>query len=221
MTRGILVFYPEIVNRTTVREDDPFIAPAVAQNVDQELVITAAGLPLETVIGTHHLLYVTLFNQGLESRQVGLIQITGSSFCVILMAIPFRSAMDGIVLGAGMCLEIISIIALQTFGHCYTHLGSQIGILTVGLHASAPTRVTEDVDVGCPEGQSFITVIFVVCLIMVILGTCLITDHRKSTEHRFVVKGCGHTDSLWKYGRLSGTSDTMQSLIPPVVGRDA
>ena len=67
----------------------------------------------------------------------------------------FRTAVDGIVLGAGPEFTVFRLFrTLQTAYHLHTHLGGQVRILTIGLLTASPTRVTEDIDVRCPDRET-------------------------------------------------------------------
>ena len=61
--------------------------------------------------------------------------------------------MYGIVLGTRMCLEINVIIALHTENGLNAQYRIQIWVFTTRFLSSAPTRVTEDIDVRTPERQ--------------------------------------------------------------------
>ena len=65
--------------------------------------------------------------------------------------------MDGKVLGAGGGFQIFA-VALEAPDIGLAQLGGEVGVLAVGLMASAPAGVPEDVDIGGPEGQSLIDI---------------------------------------------------------------
>ena len=77
--------------------------------------------------------------------------------CIELVPQWFRSAMYGKMFGTGRHFQVIGVVSLQAFYHCDAHFGCQVRILAVSLMSSSPAWVAEDVDVGCPECQSGIT----------------------------------------------------------------
>ena len=65
--------------------------------------------------------------------------------------------MNGKMLGACMQLVIFGIgRALKSVYYRYSHPGCEVWVLTVCLLASAPAGITENVDVGGPEGETLI-----------------------------------------------------------------
>ena len=125
------------------------------------------------------------------------------------------------MLGASVCLIIIRIIALQSAGYGYTHLLGQVRVLAIGFHTPSPARVTEDIDIRGPESKTFVTVVLLVFLVLVVFGTGLVADHREGLVNGVIVEGSRHGDRLREYGRTSGTSHAVKSLVPPVVSRDS
>ena len=93
----------EIVDSPAVRQHNALEAPLVTQNLLQQTVASAARLVFIPVVGAHHLLHTGLLDQSLESRQVGLAQVTRLNVLGIeLMAVPLRTAVNSKVLGTGV-----------------------------------------------------------------------------------------------------------------------
>ena len=143
----------EVVDSVAVGQYDALIAPLVAQDILKQALRRAARLTLIAVVGAHHLLDITVNHQGLEGRKISLPEIPHRNGCVKGMAQRLRTAVDGIVLCAGVGLEILVIVALHTEDGLKAQHRGQIRVLTVGLLAAAPPRVTEDVDIRTPEAQ--------------------------------------------------------------------
>ena len=61
--------------------------------------------------------------------------------------------MHRIVFGTGVSLEIAVVIALHTQHGLHPKYCIQVRVLTAGLLPTTPTRITEDVHIGTPEGQ--------------------------------------------------------------------
>ena len=105
-----------------------------------------------------------LFN-GIGGIIGGLAHMTRDSMISVnLLTLPAVAAVYGKVLGTGKQFtilahaQILTVIAhaLQPAHHSQAHLGSEVGILAVGLLSASPTGVTEDVDVRCPERQTLV-----------------------------------------------------------------
>ncbi len=73
---AVLAGVEEVADGTAVSNNQAFVAPLVAQDILQQTVAGAAGLTLVTVICAHYLLNVTVYNQALESGQIGFPQVT-------------------------------------------------------------------------------------------------------------------------------------------------
>ena len=230
----VLTTVEEVVDGITVSQYNGVIAPLIAQDVNQQTIARATGLTLETLVGTHHLAYVTFLHQGLESRQISLPQVTVRGLHIHRMAQGLRTTVYGIVLGTGMRLVIGLPIQRDRFLHTqdglYTQHGIQIGILTTGLLTASPTWITEDVDIRTPEGQFRITRIVrhtlryveqlrIIMVGTVPVGTSLIADLREDVEHQLLAEGCCQTNGLWIDG-IATLTHTMTGLAPPVVRWD-
>ncbi len=69
----------------------------------------------------------------------------------------FRSAVCSKVLSTAGSQHILS-VTLKILYERHAQTGCQIRIFTVGLMASAPSRVTEYIDVRAPKGQTLIDI---------------------------------------------------------------
>ena len=147
----VLAAVIEVVYGTAVRYNQSLESPLVAQDISEQTVTAAAGLALISVVGAHHLLDIGLGHQSLECRQIGLPQVTLAYAYIKTVTVSLQAAVNGIVLGAGMSLVVLWVISLHTFNQSCTHLTGKIRILTAGLLAASPSRITENVDVGAPE----------------------------------------------------------------------
>ena len=97
----------EVANGTAVTGDEALETPFIAQNVPFIAGITTARITVDALVGTHYLSYVALLHQCLEGWQIGLPQVAlGQLLDVKRMAVPFRSAMYGKVLGASQQLFV-------------------------------------------------------------------------------------------------------------------
>ena len=70
--------------------------------------ITATGVAVDALIGTHHLGHLSVLHQCLEGRQVGFPQVAlGQVLDIEGVAVPLRTAMYGKVLGTGQKLLVV------------------------------------------------------------------------------------------------------------------
>ena len=63
-----------IMHRAPVGDDQPFEAPLVFEDVDQQLVVLGTVGPVELVVGAHHRPGLSFLHRGLEGGQVDLPQ---------------------------------------------------------------------------------------------------------------------------------------------------
>ena len=218
----------EVVDGIAVGEHNGFVAPLATQDIHQQAVAGAAGHALVAVVGTHHLAHVAFLHQCLEGRQVGLPEVAHRHRCVVPVAQWFRTAMHGIVLGAGMGLEVFGVVALHAEHRLHTQYGIHIGVLAAGLLSPAPPRVAEDVHIGAPEGEFGVARIVDgphghiehVVIGAVPVGAGLVGNRAEHIVEEFRVERGGHADGLGING-VASLAHTVASLAPPVVGGDA
>ena len=155
----------EVADSTAIGSNKTVETPFIAEYLLLVTGLCTAGLSVDTLIGTHHLCHLTLLYESLEGREVCLPEIAlGEVLDIKGMAIPFRAAVYGEVLGASQEFFVtvnypLSTIchALQTTHHCQTHLCCKIGVFAVCLLSASPARVTEDIDVRCPERKTLVS----------------------------------------------------------------
>ncbi len=217
----------EVVDGTAVRYYQSLESPLVAQDIGKQTVAAAAGLAFICVVCAHNLLYVSLGNKSLECGQIGLPEVTLAYAYIKAVTVCLQTAVNGVVLGAGMCLVILGVVTLHTFYKSGTHLTCQIRVLTAGLLTASPTRITEDVDVGAPERESLMPrTACSACLAELVVVRCvpmcagLIGHNSINLILLGVIKCCSKRDCLREYGSAVH-ADTVAGLRPPVVGRNA
>ena len=127
--------------------------------------------------------------------------------------------MYGVVFGRSHRLQVFGVVALNPAHEGHAQLGRQEGILAVGFLAAAPAGITEDVDVGRPQGEAEINGVVAFPLRLVVVGARFRRDHFGLAAHQGNVPGGRHADSLREDGGIAGARDAMQRLAPPVVRR--
>ena len=137
------------------------------------------------------------------------------------MAGGFGSAVNGKMLGSSYQFQVFGVIALQAFDKRDCHSGSEVRIFTVSFHASAPTRIAKDINIGCPESQSLINSPFVPPRVIVVFSPCFVRNGICYIEHHCIVPHGSHPDSLRKNRSQTRTCHAVQTFVPPVVGGNA
>ena len=220
----------EVANGPAVTGNQPVEAPQVAQDVLLVAGIAAAGVAINALVGAHHLGHPALLHQCLEGRQVGLPEVAlGQVLNVEGVAVPFRTAVHGKVLGAGQQLavgadaQVLAVVAhaLQAAHDGQSHSRGQVGVLAVGLLSAPPSRVAEDVDVWRPVRQALVALDVARLLGLLGLGAGLVADSREHlVEQRVVPRGChGHGDG--EDGGIAVAANAVERLVPPLELRDA
>ena len=192
-----------------------------AQYVLHEERAGRTAVAVDGVVGRHDGLDLCVLDQHLECRKICLIEILERRFDIGSVSCGLRARMHGEVLGAGCGLEIVRVVALKPLDECRSQHARQIGVLAVGLHAAAPARITEDVDVGRPEGKSGVAAVVAYALCHLILGACLVRDGVAYAVEQFDVECGAKAYRLREYRSAAAAAHTVQTLVPPVIGLDA
>src|SRR5579875_551091 len=129
--------------------------------------------------------------------------------------------MDGVVFGGRDGLEIFRVVALHGLDEGHGHAAGEVGVLAIGLHAAAPAGVAEEVDVGRPEGEALVDVVFAAADEFVIFGAGLIGNGCGDAGHEVGVPGSGDADGLGEHGGAAGAGDAVKRFVPPVIGGNA
>ena len=123
------------------------------------------------------------------------------------------------MLGAGSSLKMLS-LALDPLDKRKCELLYQIRILTVGLLASSPPGISEEIDVGRPDGKSLIDIpVFVLC-IFVIFGTGFRGNNLSDFSQKLSIKSCTEAYGLGETRSSSASCKAVKALVPPVIFRN-
>lgn len=141
----------EVADGSAVAHHKPLVTPLVAENALEQFVAAAAWTVVVALVGAHHLAHVCVLNECLECRKIGLAQIAFAEIVDIEgVAFPFRSAVYGEMLRAGICLAVFRRVrTLQTAHHGGSHAAGQIGVFAICFLPAAPSRIAENIDIRC------------------------------------------------------------------------
>ena len=163
----------KILDCPAIGSNMTFKSPFFPQNIRQKTSASTAGFSVCSIISSHDRLYCGFLYTGFKCRQVGLPQILFIHFRIEFMAQAFRSAMYCKMFCTCCNLQIILIMSLKAFNISHTETAGKIRILTEGLMTSPPSRITENIDIGCPEGQALINICIIPLLLHIKFCTCL------------------------------------------------
>ena len=129
--------------------------------------------------------------------------------------------MHGIMLGAGQQLLVGSILgSLQASHHTLAHHSRQVRVFAVGLLSAPPSRVAEDVDVGCPEREVLVHLaLSAEAMRMIVLDACLVADSREDAFHKHRVERRSHCHRDGEHRGVAVAAHAMQRLAPPLEDR--
>ena len=222
LSRGIgyMVVFVEVPDCPAVGHHMALEPPLLPKNILQQLGASIAGSAVDGVVGTHDGLHVRFLNRRFKGRQVGVLHIPPGNIHIEAVAQRLGAGMNRKMLGAGGGFQILP-LALQTTDVRLAQNRSQVGVFAVGLVAPAPAGVTENIDIGAPEGQAVVDVPVTLGGQCVILGPALGGCHIAQTADQVLVKGGGHGDGLGEAGCRTAPGNAVEGFVPPVVFGDA
>jgi len=163
---------------------------------------------------------VAFGDRGAKGGSIGVVEIVERDGYVEAMAECFGPTVNGIVFRSGNGLEVMRVLALKSGDKSDAESSGEEGIFAVGFLAASPARITKDVDVRGPEGETVVAASVVVENGVVIFGTGFGGDDVGNAVDEVAVPGSGETDGLGKDGGDAGAGDAVEALVPPVVGGD-
>ena len=123
------------------------------------------------------------------------------------------------MLCAGSGFHVLS-VSLQALYKRDTQCARQIRVFSVGFLPASPSGIAENIDIGRPEGQSFVNVPIAKRAVSVVLRAPFCRDHISDPAHQRLVKSRSHADRLREARCRTRSGYAMQAFIPPVVSRD-
>ncbi len=169
----------EIGDCAAVGNKVTFKLPVASENVLNQPPVSAGRLAVDTVVCAHDRLDLCVLNKTLKGGQICFIQVLIIHLCIEAVTTLLRSAVYGVMLGAGGGFHKLA-VTLKPLNKCRTHFGGQVRVLAVGLLSSSPAGVTENIDVGRPEGKTLIDAVVTLFFSCVVFCT------------GFVGNGCCH-----------------------------
>jgi hypothetical protein len=138
---------------------------------------------------------------------------------VEVMAVLLRPAVDREVLRGRNRLVVARVVTLEPADERHSQAAGQVRVFAVRLLPAAPARVAEDVDVRRPEREPLVPAALALPHELVVLRASLVPDHDGHFVHERRVEGRRETDRLREDRSDARARDTVQRLVPPLVGR--
>mmetsp|Transcript_53219 Transcript_53219/g.142358 ORF Transcript_53219/g.142358 Transcript_53219/m.142358 type:complete len:435 (+) Transcript_53219:1031-2335(+) len=221
----VMVQIHHVVDRPAVGRDVPVQAPFVPCQVGEDLLVRTAGdgtalcsVPIQTVsvclgiVAAHHAGSLAHGHTRLEGWKVRVLHVTRCNHGRKRVA----ACLLGVgreVLQASCSLQILRIFALHATDVLLRVLAVDVGVLAGSFLAAAPTRISKDVDVRCPEGETLVSRAKQV----VVLPAALSRNSCGHLPPQGAIETTCHTDDLRKGGGQAVTRNAVQSLRPPIV----
>src|SRR6185312_16838618 len=101
--------------------------------------------------GAHQRSGLAIYDGGTESRRIGIDLVVFADGHVHGVAGRLRSGMHRKMFRSRDGAGVFGIVTLQAGDKGDTELRGQEGVFAIGLLATAPARIAEDVDIGRPE----------------------------------------------------------------------
>ena len=212
--------FVEVTNGPAVGDHMALKAPFAADLIHQQELTAAAGLAVGSVVSTHDRFCLGILDAGLEGIEVGFLHILGIGFRIEAVAQCLGATVDRQMLGTGSGLHDFA-FALEATDIGLAQPCGQVRIFAIGFMAATPAGIAENIDIGRPEGQALINVtVFFLCK-GIVLCAAFRCGYITQPLQQHIVEHSSHADGLGEAGCRTGTGNTMQRLIPPVVGGDA
>ncbi len=144
----------EVIYRPAVGGDIAFEMPLVAEYVLKQLIVAAARLSVEAVVGTHHTVYLGFHHQFAESGEICVPEVVRGDSGVKHVAVAFRTAVHGIVFGTSHGLQVERMGSFESAHHGRAHFCREVGIFAVCFLSASPARIAEYVYVWSPVGKT-------------------------------------------------------------------
>ena len=198
-----------------------FEAPCISQDILKQCLASAARLTVSTIVGAHHRLYLRFLYTGFKRRKISLEHILTGSYRIERMTLVFRTGVYREMLCTCCRFHVIVIVPLDSLDKAHTQTGSKVRVLTESFMAASPSRITENIYVGRPEGQPLVNIRIIKFLLHVEFCAPLCRHHIRHFLKQILIKSSRHSDCLRKDRRHTCPGYSVQRFIPPVVRLNA
>ena len=130
---------------TPVSDYHALVAPAIAQDVGQQLFVLRAVGAVELVVGSHHAQGLCLFDHRLKGGKVDLVQGALVHHAVACHPVGL------LIVGGKMLDATAHTVALDAVDQCRPHLTAEIGILAEILKVASAQGAALDVQAGTKQ----------------------------------------------------------------------
>ena len=216
-----MVTAENIGHRTAIRDNVALKAPITPQVFLEQNGIRTRWRAVQRVVGTHHGLGFAFHDRRPKRGQIGVLHVMPGGLNVNGVSGGLWTAMHREVFRSGNRFQIDGFVPLQAGDEGNAETPGQVGVLAIGFLAASPARIAEDIDIGGPNRKTAVPVGGTIGMHRgVILGAEFRANDLADLVHQRLVESGSHANRLRKHGRVSGASDTVQALVPPVVLRD-
>ena len=127
--------------------------------------------------------------------------------------------MHGEMLNRRHGLQVVRVVSLQATHKGYAVASRQKRIFAVGFLSTTPAWITENIDIGRPDGQpaKFLGTAPTFSNGLVVLGTSLGGNGIGHALDEFGIPCRSETDGLRKYGGDAISRHAVQRLVPPII----
>jgi len=132
----------------------------------------------------------------------------------------FGAAVNGEVFGSGNGFEVTRVVTLQAVDESDAKTRGEERIFAVSFLAASPARIAEDIDVGRPEGETVVASGVVVEDGVVVFAASFGRDGVGDVVEEVGVPCGGEADGLREDSGRAGTSDAVETFVPPVIRRN-
>ena len=208
----------DVADGPAVRDHIPLKSEYPVEDVLEQGLAAAGGLPVDPVVGPHHRGGIGVVDAVPERPQIRLEQVFLPHLGIEAVAQALRPAVDGVVLQGGVHLPVHRVVPLQALDEGRAHPAGEVGVFPVSLVAPAPPGVPEEVDVGGPGGDALVDLGLPEGPVLVVLGPHLVGDGGGGVLHPVHVEGGRQPDGLGEHRGRPGPGHPVEGLVPPVVG---
>src|SRR6185437_5929120 len=134
--KGLMPF-EDVIECATISYYMSLEMPFFAENAVEECGAGAAGFAVYVVVGAHYGFHARV-HQLFKCVEVGLAEVFLVYDGIEGVTVRFGAAVNGKVFGAGGGFEVMGVVTLDAMDERGAHGSRQVGVLAIGLLATAP-----------------------------------------------------------------------------------